>query len=488
MTQTAVNSGTSGGDAESGIWGYLVLLALGRLAISWGVGQSGLVALSDDDYARVTIAQRFAEHAKVDPSGTSWLPFPLWVTGGVMKLLDPSLDVARAASAALAIGAAWLLFAAGRVWGFTERQAFVAALAANALPVVAVLGSVTVPELPTAALGVFALIAVTTPARSRRGLGFMAGAAMLAATLSRYEAWPVAVVVAIFAWVGQKGPIWKRVVATALPLLGPAWWILHNRLAHGDALSFLRRASSYRAALGSSTPELEQVLGLLGGFVFGCPAALLAVMGLAISWFRGEDRPSAKQHMRRFLPWGLAAAALVGFLAVAQILGGAPTHHPGRPLLLLWLLATLAALDLSFVRRAPLWLAAPIALLLVLDYRSELSDHGVDRRSEETAGTQLRSLVPRGQRVFIATKDYGYFAVMAAFGRPGDTIIDQTHDPRSKNEKTLLDDRWNAHERLRAQGASWLVAPATIVFPMILREHARDGHLAIYELYPSRQP
>jgi uncharacterized membrane protein YsdA (DUF1294 family) len=310
---------------------------------------------------------------------------------------------------------------------------------------------------------------------------------MLAATLSRYEAWPVAVVVAIFGFVGQKGSIWKRLAASALPLVGPAWWIVHNRLAHGDALSFLRRASSYRAALGPGAPAIDQWLGLSAGLVFGCPAALLAVAGLAIVWLRGDDRARAKQHMKRFLPWVLAAAALVGFLAVGQLVGGAPTHHPGRPLLLLWLLATLAAVDLSLVRRPPLWLAAPIALVLVLDYRWELSDHGVDRRPEETAGTQLRSLVPRGERVHVATNDYGYFAVMAAFGRPGDTIVDQTHDPRIRNEETLLGDRWNAPERLRAEGASWLVAPSTIVLPMALREHAR-GQLAIYELDASRQP
>ena len=43
-------------------------------------------------------AYLFAGHAKLDPSGTSWLPFPFWATGTVMKVLDPSLDVARLAA------------------------------------------------------------------------------------------------------------------------------------------------------------------------------------------------------------------------------------------------------------------------------------------------------------------------------------------------------------------------------------------------------
>jgi hypothetical protein len=76
-----------------------------------------------------------------------------------------------------------------------------------------------------------------------------------------------------------------------------------------------------------------------------------------------------------------------------------------------------------------------VLALLALDYRSALADHGVDRRSEEMIGTQLRSLVPKGERVFIATSDYGYFAVVAAFGRPSDTVIDQTPRPRSQEQK-----------------------------------------------------
>jgi hypothetical protein len=33
--------------------------------------------VSDDDYARVVIAQRLS--LALDPSGTSWLPFPFWL-------------------------------------------------------------------------------------------------------------------------------------------------------------------------------------------------------------------------------------------------------------------------------------------------------------------------------------------------------------------------------------------------------------------------
>ena len=58
----------------------------------------GFDHVSDDDYARVTIAQSFAHAPRLDPSGTSWLPFPFWALGSVMAVFGRSLEVARAAT------------------------------------------------------------------------------------------------------------------------------------------------------------------------------------------------------------------------------------------------------------------------------------------------------------------------------------------------------------------------------------------------------
>jgi hypothetical protein len=464
----------------------LIWLAVLRLAISAALGFQGVHALSDDDYARVTIAQRFARAARFDPSGTSWLPFPFWVTGAVMKVVDPSLAVARLVAALLSVGSTWLLFAAGRMWGLSKQRAFFAAAFASLVPAVAMLGSVTVPELPTAALGVFALVAVTAPSppRDPDRPPLYAGAAMLAATLSRYEAWPIAAAIAGIVWLRQKNDRpWKRAALAALPIAGPVIWVVHNRIAHGNALSFLQRVSSYRAALGSESGShpFTYVVGLVGG----SPAVMLALLLVIVASRRSPRREAVVQGLRRYRGWIGASAALLAFLLAGQLFGGAPTHHPERALLVVWLLAVLATVDLATLVRPPIWFALPVALLLLLDYRSVWADRGVNREVEERVGEQLFALVPRGDRVFVATTDYGYFAVMAAFGRPSDVALDSL-DPRSKSGTRLLRDPWNAVVRLRAENASWLVAPSSITFPLALQERMRDGSLVIYELDPRR--
>ena len=472
--------------AEKVPWRDMMWLALLRLAVSAGVAMYGVVALSDDDYARVTIAQRFAAAPRLDPSGTSWLPFPFWVMGAAMKVLDSSLEVARLVTAVLAVGATWLLFAAGRSWGLSPRRAFLAAALATLTPAAALLGSVTVPEFPSAALAVFAIVTVTAPPRDtapRRAL-LWAGAAMLAATLSRYEAWPVAAILAFVVWRRQRGDRpWTRAALAALPLLGPALWMLHNQLAHGDAFSFVRRVSSYRAALGpmQGGGPWTFVVALFGG----SPAVMLALALLTAVLLRLRDREAARRTLARFAAWGASAALLLAFLLAGQIVGGTPTHHPERALLLVWLLATLAVVDLASFERPQAWLALPVAVLLLFDYENTFADRGIRRENEERVGLQLRALVAHGERVFAATNDYGYFAIMAAFGRPLDVAVD-SQDPRWKSNTTLLRDPWNAVVRLRAENASWLVAPSTVVFPLALQERMRNGPLIIYELNPRR--
>src|SRR5690606_20890167 len=97
--------------------GDVALITLGQLAISGTAWALGARAISDDDYARVVIAQHFDESPSHDPSGTSWLPFPSSLVGTAMSLTRATLGVAQIVAVITAVGAAFLLYSAARQLG-----------------------------------------------------------------------------------------------------------------------------------------------------------------------------------------------------------------------------------------------------------------------------------------------------------------------------------------------------------------------------------
>ena len=475
-------------------WHCLVALAVLRVGIHLVLSHRGLLALSDDDYSRTVIAERFASAPSLDPSGTSWLPLPFWVTGGAMMLFGRSLGVASIVTDVWAVGAGWLLFAGMRRLRIARGAALVGAVVATVVPPSALLGSVNVPELPTAALSAFALLCVTHPHLRpmvpespdwERSL-WLAAVSVAAATLCRYEAWPIAGVIVAFAWI-RRVPLATRIGTTALSLVGPFAWMLHNRAAHGDAMHFVHRVSSYGAALGAPHGA-RQAASYLGAAVTGCPSLLVPLVLVAVAAFRAK--PTA---LLRWLPALSGVGALLAFLVVGALVGGAPTHHPERTVLLLWILGSAALVDLgqnlvgpdSLRRHKGLLRLGEIAVvaLLAFDMHRQLDGTGVDRRSEISAGRALRALVAPDQRVIVATDDYGYFAVIAAFGRPLDCAVDRTHDPRAARAQSSLSSPEAMIDRITAERAAWLVAPASSALPAaLMKRELVEGSLAVYRV------
>lgn len=468
----------------------LVTLALLRLSATWAVHAGGIVALSDDDYARVVIAERFAASPSLDPSGTSWLPFPFWVTGSAMRLAGSSLEVARGAQAILAVLAIWLLYAGAKLAGLSPRTAFWGAAWAAILPLSLVLGSATVPELPTAALCAFSLLALSrrTPMAS-----LLAGLAIVPATLSRYEAWPVAAVVAlVLLFDGLRSAVQRsspRVrllqggaafLGAGLSVLGPAAWIAWNHRAHGDALHFLRRVSAYREALGVGP---EAWASYLLAIATGCLTVCLPLFCVFLVL-----RRSKLDTLARWKRPGLGVLAMLAFLLMGALVGGAPTHHPSRTLLTVWLLGAVALIDwLRALRWPPLHVqgfvanGAVVGFALLMGLGVFWDTHHVlrdpmQRAEEEQLGKELRKLVPEGERVLVSTEDYGYFAVMAAFGRPHDVEVDRTHDPRAEREASVLANAETMRAAFANKRVRFVVARE---LPEGVREVARNANFVI---------
>ncbi len=486
----------------------VLLVALTRALASAVVLATGFRAVSDDDFARVVIAQTWAHTPKLDPSGTSWLPFPFWLQGAVLAIAGRSLDAARATSLALGLASALLVYLAARWITRDSRAALCGAVLAAIFPWSARLGVATVPELLTAALSLLALASLvprdgSSPITSRRLLG---GLALLAATLSRYEPWPVAVGFALLTLAdarrtsadARRTSLRTRVhliAAAALALAGPAAWIAWNRHAHGEALHFLTRVAAYKKALGAGSDEsaLTRFFAYPTALVREEPElfALLAVL-FALAWL--THLPALRARLARFTRPLLLVLAQIAALSLAMVNDGAPTHHPERAVFLAMLLAALIAGDLAAsllaapaTRSTALAATAITVLLSALVIRPRITaDESFTARANEVAvGRVARARTRPGERVLIEVADYGHLAIVAALGRPEDAELDRSIDPRDRNTMSSFDAVHALLARLDRSGSSWAIARPSVVTRQALRDPLQiEGKWALFEGRP----
>lgn len=427
-----------------------LLVGAVKLLTSALVLATGFRAVSDDDYARIVIAQRFAETPSLDPSGTSWLPLPFWAYGTAFALFGNGLDVARVTALLFGVAAVFAVYVAARWFGASGAGAMLAALGASLFSWSAWLGASALPEAPTAGLVVLGIAAVSSADPRRR----VAGACALAlACFSRYEAWPVAVVFCVLTAVdARRSRAWGRAVPAFAAVLPIALWLAHGVVRHDDALFFWKRVASYKQALGAGAPTapwLEPFVAL------GAHAALFAVMAfsLAYHWkIRGEPLAPLSRGF-------VCAAALVVFLVAGSVSGAAPTHHAARALLPVFYFSfCVIGLVASPVLEGTRWYNA-VALALVALYPWKVLSPPKDfaaRELELHIGNRARELGAPG--LGVDTDDFGYLAVTAAFRRPLASTPVNDRDPRRAPAK----DPFRSLEALRARVAgspnAWLVA------------------------------
>jgi hypothetical protein len=418
-------------DGRRAAWTDAALLALGKLAVGLYVLHLGFSHVSDDDYARTVISQQFAHAPKLDPSATSWLPAPFWITGAVMAVAGRSLAVSRAVSTALGALCVAAPYAAMRAIGVERGAALAAVGTAMLLPWNAWLGVAMVPEGWTGALVAAALIAMTH-ARSRP----WAAGALLLTSLSRYEAWPACILFAALCIVEARSSRNRDVRArettwALVAIAGPLLWMGWNAFAHGSAIHFLTRVRAFRRAAGAAEiPLSDKLLGYPRALLDDTPevAALAAVSALSLLF----DRRARRR-------WGWSAAgvvAIVAFLIVGDVRDGAPTHHPARALSpIWWVIVGLSADAIALIlrsatmqRAATAWLRIPaIAALTVgalawaafLPSRWQASPGRTDwerREAQLAAGRAMR--IRNVTWAEITPCAYEHFALLAAWGRP----------------------------------------------------------------------
>jgi len=457
--------------SRAAVAGAALVAGLFRVLGAALVAALGFRVVSDDDFARVVIAQRFAASPKLDPTGTSWLPTPFWIVGGAMKLFGASLEVARVLAVVSAAGAGALVAGVAVAAGVRPRRAMAAGLVAAAMPWAMQLAVATVPEVPAAACAAAGAIALASTSSSLRIVGAVA---LFASTTSRYDAWPMAIAfAALTALDARRAGGRDRVqlsLAAAIALAGPVGWSLWQWTSYGDAFRYLRLVRSYRKALGAGPSLVERFVGYPYGVVEELREALVAgIVGAccALVLERRNQTEAMGVDWRR--PLALALLQLLVLIA-GDVRDGAPTHHPERALLGPATIVVFASGDAAFgwlstlgsTRARVAWSAvAAIALASWIGLRLHRSlgwYEGAPRPREVAAGRALSVAVPAGSRVLIDTRDlggidYGYYAVLAAFGRPLDAEVDRDQDPRKPRVPSAFEDGVRLRARLEESAA-----------------------------------
>jgi len=430
----------------------------------------GLLAVSDDDYARVVIAQEFAAHPSWDPSGTSWLPFPFWMTGLALKMLGATLSHARSATVAFNAMSCALLWAIGHKLGLSRAASACLTLATALLPSALWLGAAPIPEFSSALSITISCLSLLTPSSSWwRVLG---GCTISLACASRYEAWPVALgIVALNAWdatgasrARRHVEVGRLTLACGVSSLFPVAWMLHGAQHHQDALFFVQRVSKYRTALGLGSPSLHELIaGYPRALLLVEPMPMLLALG-ALVWSLTQRRGQLSRAVTLSPHCGVGRVVSLLVLHVVMLVlgearGGAPTHHPERALLAVWTTTGFLAGYLWCTRIAGCTTRSVASCCGVYLLGAHLLSPWGERLAasrlrapEETTGRQLGARYPHAT-VGLATTDYGYFSIMAAAGEPSRFKIWSRHDPREARVAAALTE-WVKEQPISALVAS----------------------------------
>jgi hypothetical protein len=468
-------------------WHLLAVVGF-RLAVSVLVLGCGLTAITDDDYHRLVISLGFAEAPSLSLINGSWLPLPFLVYGGLFSLFGPSLVAAHTLGVLSGVLSTLALWDAARRMGGTMLQATLSVVVLTAVPQVAVHGAVTVPEFPAHAAAFWAVAVFFDRAAARTPTLLACLAAMLA-TLCRYETWPIALVVALYA--ARRGSAWQRVVGPLLAGSGIFLWLSYWYATTGNALGFAADLAPYRVALGQAGDPLLWKLARFPVLAL-VTAPELALVTLVALW--KQRLPEVRAQVRSLLRHlGPSSLCLLLFLVVSDLRDTMATHHLERPLLFIIILRgciagfLLAGLLCTPARRRAFVVPALLAIPLGLVARPLVPHYTWyhPRPEEVRLGRWLAERLPKEHRIAVEAPGYGHFAIVAGLGAPSRMTLLFEADARLK-EPELDDDAWLKKLKARAGflQVRWVVVPShrEAALAHWARVQHRTDHYVVAEL------
>jgi hypothetical protein len=161
-------------------------------------------------------------------------------------------------------------------------------------------------------------------------------------------------------------------------------------------------------------------------------------------------------------------------LIAGDVRDGAPTHHPERALLgpaTIMIFAagdSVSAVFAEVSTRVKVVAASITAFALfgwiALRFHRTLAWYESAPRPREVAAGRALAALPSGTRVLLDTRDlpgggidYGYYAMLASFGRPVDAVIDRDQDPRRPRGRSAFESLERLRERLHEANATAVI-------------------------------
>jgi len=239
----------AGGGAPWKVLVFLVVTSALAVLYFW---RKGYLHWWGDAAAHLNIARRILDGRTpgYEQIGTVWLPLPhllMLPFAAVDELWQSGLAGAIPSSLCF-VAAGMLLYLIARHCYDSEHAAWAAVLLFALNPNMLYLQSLAMTE------AIFVCAVLLTLYASMKDRAWLAGAGLLAATMTRYEGWVlIPFVVLYFFWRDRRAGLVVGLIAS----IGPVYWLGHNYVFHGDALDFYR-------GVGSAKWIYEQ--GLAKGF------------------------------------------------------------------------------------------------------------------------------------------------------------------------------------------------------------------------------
>ncbi len=381
---------------------YLWFLVLLRLTLQLLLFCNGYEVLTSDDYLRVWVANQTSQNWRWFPD-LVYLPFYFWLYAIPLALQIPLRFAAVGLTILLAAASTALIYILIRKQT-SARTAFAGALLWSLQPLVVWIGGVPLSET----LGIVLLLLTLLLWQHKKFTWrIVAALCLVALTLVRFEAWPLAGLLALMLLCRRNEPLVQRLVPVLISSSGMIVFFCW-RLSLPDPVAlllFLRQNAKLFMPVEHVTKHLMTAAAALTPMML--PTLVLTLLWLPKLW-------QSRSNLRPSLVVALGSSVSL----IPLVASGYYAHlFPERMLLLpccMWTITGMVVLSnwLDRLSKTALLLLALLSSLLLFGLSSK--PQVIVKPETVQAGKLLRELlqtVPPSEQILVERRDLGWTAL-----------------------------------------------------------------------------